>query len=202
MMIEDGVNMLEYGEMLIDYYGDYGNPGMKITRLVKEGKIIRLKNGMYETEDISSIFQPAQAIYGPSYISFGTALSYYGIVPEHAFNVTNATYMKHKDKYFKTDICSYYYTDVPAEVFSLDVESVQMGNYTFRIASREKAVCDKLYKMPPMKDVDQLQVLMFDDLRFDDEDISKLNYNTVTELSEHYGCRNVRLFSDYLGGLP
>jgi predicted transcriptional regulator of viral defense system len=193
--------MIEYGEMLIDSFGDYGNPGMKITRMVKSGQLIRLKNGLYETDDIIDIFQPAQAIYGPSYISFGTALSYYGIVPEHAFHVTNATFSKHKDKYFHTDICSYYYTDVPADVFHLEVETVRLGDYTYRIATREKAVCDKLYKMPPMGDVDQLRVLMFEDLRFDDEDIAKLDYRTVTELSERYGCKNIRLFSEYLGGL-
>ena len=55
--------------------------------------------------------------------------------------------------------------------------------------------------MPPMGDVDQLKVLMFEDLRFDDEDIAKLDYRTVTELSERYRCKNVRLFSEYLGGL-
>lgn len=193
--------MLEYGEMLIDYYGDYGNPGMKITRLVRDEDIIRLKNGLYETEKLISRLQPAQVIYGPSYISFDTALSEYGIIPEYAYHVTNATFSKHKDKVFHSKKYSYYYSDVPAAVFNMEVDSYSLGGYTYRMATREKAVCDKLYKMPPMKDTDGLCVLMFDDLRFDDEEIANLDYNTVTRLSERYGCRNVRLLSDYLGGL-
>ena len=193
--------MLEYGEMLIDYYGDYGNPGMKITRLVKEGKIIRIKNGLYETGRIINNFQPAQVIYGPSYISFDTALSYYGIIPEFAYHVSCATYRKHKDKVFRTDICSYYYSDVPAAVFNMEVESHSLGGYSYRMATREKAVCDKLYKMPPMKDTDELRILMYDDLRFDEDDIRGLNYNEISILADRYGCRNVRLLADYLGAI-
>ncbi len=193
--------MLEYGEMLIDSFGDYGNPSMKISRMARNGEIVRLKNGVYETERIVNVFQPAQVIYGPSYVSFDTALSFYGIIPEFAFHVSNATFRKHRDKVFRTEICTYFYTDVPAKAFPYEVETHELGGYVYRLATREKAVCDKLYKMPPMKDVDELKVLMFDDLRFDEDDIADLSYGTVCGLSELYGCRNVRLFSDYLGGI-
>ena len=189
--------MLEYGEMLLDSLGDYGNPGMKITRMIRDGQIIRLKNGIYETGKIINNFQPAQVIYGPSYISFDSALSYYGIIPEFAYHVSCATYRKHKDKVFRTDICSYYYTDVPPDVFPYGVEVHELEGYVYRIATREKCVCDKLYKMPPMGDVDELCVLMYDDLRFDEDDIGGLDYNAVSILADHYGCKNVRLFSDY-----
>ena len=57
--------MLEFGEMMIDSFGDYSNPAMKVTRLVKDGQIIRIKNGLYETGRIINNFQPAQVIYGP-----------------------------------------------------------------------------------------------------------------------------------------
>lgn len=193
--------MIEYGEILIDSLTGYSNPAMRVSRITKNGEILRLKNGVYETEKLRSKFQPAQVIYGPSYISFGTALSFYGIVPEYAYHVTNATYSKHKDKVFHTKKYSYYYTDVPKKAFPFEVNTIQLGDYVYRIATREKAVCDKLYKMPPMRDVDELYNLMFYDLRFDDEYISELSYKTVTDLSELYGCKNVRLFSEYLGGI-
>ena len=193
--------MLEFGEMMIDSFGDYSNPAMKVTRLVKDGQIIRIKNGLYETGRIINNFQPAQVIYGPSYISFDTALSYYGIIPEFAYHVSCATYRKHKDKVFRTDICSYYYTDVPADVFSYGVETHELEGYVFRLATREKCVCDKLYKMPPMKDTDELRILMYDDLRFDEDDIRGLNYNEISILADRYGCRNVRLLADYLGAI-
>ncbi len=193
--------MLEYGEMLIDSFGDYGNPAMKITRITRNGDIIRLKNGVYETEEIIDRFLPAQVIYGPSYISFDSALSHYGIIPEYAYHVSSATFSKHRDKVFHTKKYSYFYTDVPARVFPLEVETHTEGGYVYRLATREKAVCDKLYKMPPMKDTDGLEVLMVDDLRFDEGDIAALDYNTVSGLADGYGCRNVRLLADYLGSL-
>ena len=193
--------MLEFGEMLIDSYGDYGNPHMKITRLTDNGEILRLKNGIYETQGLINRYQPAQVLFGPSYISFESALSFYGIIPEYAYHVSCATFNKHKDKVFHTKKYSYYYTDVPAKVFPLEVETFELGDYVYRMATREKAVCDKLYKMPPMRDVDELKVLMFEDLRFDDEDISELSYETISQLAEVYCCKNVRLFSDYLGAI-
>ena len=193
--------MLEFGEMLIDQFGGYSNPAMKLSREVASGKIHRLRKGLYETSNLRSIFGPAQVIYGPSYISFETALCYYGIIPEFTFHVTSATFKKHKDKEFRTEFCTYYSSDVPADVFPFETEMRFMDGYTYRIATREKAVCDKLYKMPPVADVDELGEMMFDDLRFYEDDISELSYNVVTDLSERYGSKNIRLLSDYLGGL-
>ena len=193
--------MIEYGEILIDSLTGYSNPAMRVTRLVRDGEIIRLKNGLYETGKIINYFQPAQVIYGPSYISFDTALSFYGIIPEFAYHVSCATFEKHKDKIFRTDICSYFYTDVPSDVFPYGVRVHELEGYTYRLATREKCVCDKLYKMPPMKDTDELCTLMYDDLRFDEDSIRGMDYDDVLILADHYRCRNVRLFSEYLGGL-
>ena len=65
----------------------YSNPRDKISRLVKEKVLIRIKKGLY-------IFGPqfaekpysneilANLLYGPSAISLEYALSYYGLIPE------------------------------------------------------------------------------------------------------------------------
>ena len=193
--------MLVTRDMLLDQYKDFKNPDMKISREVKSGRLIRLRRGLYETGRIINNFQPAQVIYGPSYVSFGAALSYYGIIPEHAFHVVCAVPGRQKDRIFYTPICSYYYTSVPREVFPYEVETYELEGYVYRLATREKAVCDQLYRLPEMRDIDELCVLMYEDQRFDDEDISNLNYRTVSELAEHYRSKNVTLFSEYLGSV-
>ena len=38
----------------------------------------------------------ANLIYGPSYVSYEYALTYYGLIPERVFEVTSATTQKNK----------------------------------------------------------------------------------------------------------
>lgn len=194
--------MIMTGEMIIDYYSsegnNYSNPRMKLSRDVKEGKYIRLKRNLYESDPSTPRVSLAQAIYGPSYISFDYALSYYGMIPEYAVNVTSATTGKHKDKRFDTNICSFYYTDVPANVFSKEVVCIRMNNYSFNIATREKAVCDKLYKIPPVTRSDDFEKLLFDDLRLDEDMLLELDRSVISELSDLYKCRNVRMLNTFL----
>ena len=146
--------MIYTGEMIIgEYFKEepaYACPRVKLSREAKSGKYIRLKRDLYVNDpDVPSIAL-AQAIYGPSYISFDYALSYYGIIPELAYNVSCATFNKRKDKVFKTDICSFYYTDVPQKVFPKGIECRNIDGYAYAIATPEKAICDKLYKVPPL----------------------------------------------------
>ena len=59
------------------------------------------------------------------------------------------------------------YCDVPAEAFPLELVLVQEGDYFYRIASPEKAICDKLYTMSPTANIKELYALLADDLRID-----------------------------------
>ena len=92
-------------------------------RDVSAGKSRRLKRNLYETDPSTPGILLAQAIYGPSHISFDYAPSYYGMIPEYASNVTSATIGEHKDKRSDTDFCSFYYPMFPQG------------------SSRKKAVC-------------------------------------------------------------
>ncbi len=196
--------MILTGEMIIDELSNsaecYSNPRMKITRETKKGNLIRLKRDLYVDDPSTPEIALAQVIYGPSYISFEYALSYYGIIPERARTVTCATFGKHKDKRFDTKICSYYYTDVPEKVFPMEVKQACIGDYSYNIATMEKAVCDKLYKMRPVMNQNELEVMIFDDLRFDEDMIFDLNITTIEKLADDYRCRNVSLLSNYLMG--
>ena len=189
------------GEMIIEqFYAKerYSNPRMKLSRDVKEGRFKRLKRNLYETDPSTPNYALAQAIYGPSYISFDYALSFYGMIPEFAYNVTSATCNKHKDKSFITDICTFYYSDVPAKVFPEEVISMNIQGYKFNIASREKALCDKLYKVPPVTKMNEFEELLLDDIRLDEIILSELNTDIIEHLNGMYRCRNVNMLSKYL----
>ena len=61
---------------------EYSNKNTKICREIKKGNLIKIINGLYETDSSVNGYLLAGSIYGPSYLSFEFALSYYGMIPE------------------------------------------------------------------------------------------------------------------------
>ena len=71
-------------------------PDKKLTYLENQGKIIRLKKGMYvvapdkSRKEISTSLV-ANHLYGPSYVSCQTALRYWGLIPERVYAIQSMT---------------------------------------------------------------------------------------------------------------
>ncbi len=80
------------------YFANYANPKARISRLVRQGILYRLKRGLYiKTEGVQNTYllgKAANRLYGPSYVSFVYALRWYGLIPEHVAHITSATYGK------------------------------------------------------------------------------------------------------------
>ena len=82
-------------------------PRDKITRLLKNDTLIRVKKGLYVFGP-SAAQQPfskellANLIYGPSAISLEYALSFYGFIPESTFTLTCIT--NKRNKFFSTPV--------------------------------------------------------------------------------------------------
>ena len=143
--------------IILDRLKDYANPYGKMGRLVKEGKLIPLTKGLYEDNLNASGVYLANAIYGPSYVSFNYALSYYGLIPEAVYDFTSATTEKKKKKSFTNRFGTFTYRDVPVDIYPYGVNLIKEGEYSFLIASREKALCDKLYELSPVKNQKELE---------------------------------------------
>lgn len=190
--------MIYTNNMLKDKYKNYANINTKIERDIKNGKYIRVVKGLYETNKNTSGYLLAGSIYGPSYLSFDFALAYYDLIPERVVNYTSATFNKKKKKRYNTPFGVYLYQDVPPSAYYLGVNLIKEGDYYYQIATAEKALCDKLYTISPLKNRTNLIHLLEDDLRIDKEDIMKLNLNDIKILSNKYNCSNVRLFYKYL----
>ena len=185
--------MIKTYEMLLNEYAHYLDIDNKIRSLVKNGNLIRLTKGIYETDINTPGYVLAGAIYGPSYLSFDYALSYYGLIPEAVYTYTSATFEKGKTKQYTNAFGNYTYRDVPSLVFPFEVRIVKEDEYVFRIANPEKALCDKLYTLSPVKNKKELINLLFNDLRIDEEEFSKLNKDIIKELCELYKSTNLKL---------
>lgn len=190
--------MLKTTGILLQDYTDYADPEAKIRRTVRDGKLIQLKRGLYETDRKTPGYLLAGAIYGPSYLSFDYALFYYGMIPEQVTVYTSATYNKKKKKFFTTELGMFSYRDVPASVYPIAIRlENEQGRY-FQIASPEKALCDKVYDMKAVSSIREMASLLTEDLRIDIDELKKLDIDIVREIAAVYPSTNVQLLSKFL----
>ena len=179
-------------------YNNISNRNTKLARDVKKGQLIKIINGLYETNPNTAPYLLAGSIYGPSYISFEYALSVYGLIPERVNVITSATFNKRKSKKYNTPFGTYTYRDIPALAYSEEILLKEEGEYSYQIATKEKAICDKLYTLRPLNNYTNLEIMLFNDLRFDEEEFNKLDIDKVEKLSKLYHSTNINLLVKYL----
>ncbi len=190
--------MIKTTAMILEELNMYASPEHRLSRMVKSGEYVRIVKGLYETDPATPGYLLAGSIYGPSYLSFEFALSYHGLIPEAVYTFTSATYDKKKKKKFDTSFGTFTYRDVPKEAYPYGVELIREGDYSYWIASPEKALCDVLYTKSPVPNQRELGNLLFDDMRVDEEGFSRLNYEDILFLEVKYGSSNIQKLSRFM----
>ncbi len=173
----------------------YNNVNEKISNLIRNGDLIRLKKGFYSFSkpyqskpiDLISV---ANSLYTPSYVSFDYALSFYGMIPERVNEITSAT--SKNEKLFDTQIGRFSYKKVSMEAYSLGLDwiydDIEGGRF---IATAEKALCDKIKYDRGIGTLTQssMKEYLKYDLRID---ITKpLNYELIEIIAKAYKSRNL-----------
>jgi len=183
--------MIKTIENLKIAYKDYQDIQGKIKREIKKGTYIPIVRGLYETNVNTPGYCLSAYIYGPSYLSYDYALFYYGMIPERVTTYTLATYNKQKTKKYITPFGTYIFSDVPKSAYPFDVIAVEENNYVYHIATKEKALCDKLYSLKPLSGVKHLKALLFDDLRIDVDEFGSLDNKKLVMLASKYRSKNL-----------
>ena len=180
---------------------DYASPRSHLSYMSRKGKLTRVRRGLYVPANTSgvSLLTLANKIYGPSYVSFETALAHHGLIPERTETVTSASMGKNKSKLFKTPLGVFSYRSAPSEVFPYGVERSGDENNPFLIASPEKALCDLLAKSARAIPSEALfERFLFEDLRIDPSGIARLNIREVSVIARLYEKRTVTMLDEYL----
>ena len=159
--------------VLRSLFSSYNFPNDKVQALEGEGKLIRLKKGMYVVSpyfsgELLSEELIANHLYGPSYVSMESALRYYGLIPEKVFTVRSAT--TNRSRKFGNSIASFQYVSVREDYYSIGINQKMVDNkYTFLIASPEKALCDLIVTTPHInfQSVKAVETYLEDYLRLD-----------------------------------
>lgn len=109
----------------------------------KRGMFSRLKRGIFVLADNPpSQFLIANKLYGPSYISFDTALAYYGVIPETIYSITSAT--TKATRKFESLNTLFTYQKIKKETFT-GYKPIKYQDETILLAEPEKALADFLY---------------------------------------------------------
>ena len=178
--------MLKTREILMYELRSYASPKSKLTTMIKKGQIIQIVRGVFATSPEDPRLPAASLIYNPSYISFETALAYHQMIPERVHQVKSAGFRLKKEKHFDTPFGRYSFLYIPESVFPWALQPAQDQGHGFRLATKEKALLDTLYKIRGIKSMKALESLLFEDLRLEKEIILKLDWATIQNLIPLY----------------
>ena len=189
--------MIYTTETLREALSEFKNPNDKIHRMIKEKKLFPITRDLYITDlDISGKCLSC-LIYGPSYLSFDYALAQYRLIDKIPRGYQSATYGKRRTKSSHTPFGTFTYRDIPADAYPLSVREKMVGNNLCRIASPEKALCDKLYTLPPAKNEAELEAWVFEIIGIARRRFCSLLLDEILDIGDKYHSKNINLLMEY-----
>ncbi len=178
--------MIKSREMVMEELRDYSSPKARLTRLLKSGKLVQIRRGLF----VDNLALPpktlAPILYGPSYISFQTVLAASGLIPERVTVISSASYNKNKDKTFYTPMGTYEYLYLPTAVYPYGIRQVEEQGIYYLMASPEKALCDAVYKISGIVTPDEIEQLLLDDWRMEHDDLIRLDNAFIQWIAPRY----------------
>jgi hypothetical protein len=150
-------------QLLLSVLKGYKRPYDKISEMVKAGALIPLKRGLYVPGAGLDIKGPhpfliSNHLYGPSYISLESALSYWGLIPERTSTFSAITIRR--TTVFNNPIGRFSYTQVPLPYYSFGLMRQLLSGVNLR-------------------SVTQTKEYLFDDLRLDEEAIYRFRLSDI-----------------------
>jgi len=188
-------------QTLIDILKDLSSPRDKITDLLRQEIIIRVKKGLY-------VFAPkyrthpyskellANLIHGPSYLSLDYALAYYGVIPERVKAVTSVT--PNRSRRFNTPVGLFIYRQIPAAAYETgQVRTETAHEQAFLIATPEKALADKIVSLRGLAitSAAEMQRFLEEDLRIELDFLKTLPAARIDDFARRYHSRKLRYLS-------
>jgi predicted transcriptional regulator of viral defense system len=170
-----------------------------VKRAIASGEIIHIRRGLYclapkcQKKSIN-LYALAQHIYGPSYVSLESALSWHGWIPEAVHAITSASFKKSKE--FRTPLGVFSYDRVPQQVFYMEVERLTdaSGN-VFLMATPLKALMDYVYVRK--RDWTGIKPVV-SSLRIEPDEFEQVARNTLEALASNYSNSRVKRFLEGL----
>lgn len=172
----------------------YSRINDKIVHLIKHNILVQIKRGLYvyvplNNKILLSIELIGNTLLSPSYISLDYALSYHNIIPEKVWEITSVTTKRSKD--FQTPYGVFSFKQIKKELFSIGLQVEHSQNATYMIATKEKALCDKVFFATDIHLRSKSAMLEFleNDLRVDLDEFREANleiFDNYFKISKSY----------------
>jgi hypothetical protein len=167
--------------LILELLSDYQSPNDKISELIKSKELISIRRGLYTTGPKLDLPSPepfliANHLRGPSYVSLESALSYWNMIPERAYEISSVTIKT--STLYKTPLGRFSYHQLKIPYYSYGIKSIEYSpKQTMLVASPEKALCDKVVLTPNinLRSIKQTREFLIEDLRMDSEVLSALD---------------------------
>jgi len=170
-----------------------------IKRALGAKEVVRIHRGLYCLTEryLRQKLDPlvlAQRIYGPSYISLETALSYHGWIPEAVYAVTSVCTDRSRE--FDTPLGRFSFTRIPQETFYAEASRVEKeAGGSFLMASPLKALADYVY----VHKCDwRSSRPVVESLRVDERNLESVDSEAFDRLVGNYSSLRVRRFLEGL----
>lgn len=164
-----------------------------------KGYIKKIIKGYYIFADLqideNVLFEIANRIYPPSYVSFEMALAYYGIIPESIYGVTSAS--TRKTIRFKTVLGEFSYRTISPKLY-FGFDYLPVSAKFCKIASPEKALLDYMYLHDELNSVDDFAQMRINREVF----IKKVDRKKLASYAAVYGRKSfnkrLKVFWEYI----
>lgn len=165
----------------------YADVGGKIARLLADGELLPLRRGLYARRPDLDPLGLAGPIYGPSYLSFETALSWHGMIPEGVAEILSAS--TRRAAVFDTGYGRYRYLTIPKRIYPVGIQRVAESDLPYLIASPTKALADRIAREPGFRSMAEVS-RWIDGMRIDP--LPQLDRQELRDCAEGYGRPSVR----------
>ncbi|RSK39980.1 type IV toxin-antitoxin system AbiEi family antitoxin domain-containing protein [Mangrovimonas spongiae] len=182
--------------LILELLSNYKRPNDKISELLKSEELISIRRGLYIIGPKMNLPSPepfliANHLRGPSYVSLESALSYWNMIPEKAYEISSVTIKT--PKLYKTLVGRFRYQQLKTPYYTYGIKNIEYSpKQTILIASREKALCDKIVLTPKinLRSIKQTQEFLMEDLRIDSELLSTLDTKVMEMWIENAPKKN------------
>ncbi|HEY3333281.1 MAG TPA: hypothetical protein VGK19_24815 [Capsulimonadaceae bacterium] len=181
--------------VLTDVLRRYRKPADRTARMVNDGDIVRVRKGLYVfgppfRRQVIVREQLANLIYGPSYVSLDSALSFHGLIPERVDTVTSVTTGRFRE--FESPFGSFSCHSFTRNRYSTGVTLVTSGIVSFLIATPEKALADKVWTDKRFSGcMSDFEDYLREDFRLDLSALSERDLARLRDIERSYNPRKV-----------
>jgi hypothetical protein len=159
----------------------------KIARMLEAGELISLRRGLYAGRGDIDPHCLAGPIYGPSYLSYETALAWHGMIPEGVTEMLSATVKRAAA--FENGFGRFRYLTVPKAAYPIGILRITSSELPYLIASPTKALADRIAREPGFRSMADVGRWL-EGMRVDPG--QGLDRDELSECAEHYGRPAVR----------